>query len=580
MLKRNLLITTLGLLVVAVIIPISYQLAYWGEIYPGVMIQEIDLGNLDPEKAQKKLTAKIAQQAPQEITINFDNGYQVWQWTITGQEINQQFNFAESIRAAYQIGRQGNLKQRVEEKLLAWQGKTSLPLQQSFRQEVIDEKIALITQALELPDQPTQVIYRGTSITIIPGQEGLSVDQRKLKEMVISRFSYLDDRPISVPTRPVNPLPDQDMIEGLQQRAKIIVGKTITLKLNEETFTIPDTTLISFLHYNAAASRNNITKWVTDFAQEVNRPPLDALFEFKNNSLSTIQESQSGYQVEEEALTILLEEGIERLIDEPETNQTYQLPITIEPAQTTTEKADSLGIKEKIGQGESYYRGSSSARVHNIKTASEKLHGQLVPPTETFSFNEAIEEISTQTGYKTGYIIKDGQTVPGIGGGVCQVSTTMFRAILNSGLPVAERQPHAYRVAVYEQESHPGLDATVFNPSPDLKFVNDTGHYILVQTRFLPLEWRLIIEFYGAYDGRQSRLTNFRLWDIAPPPPALYIDDPNLPKDEIKQIDWAAYGAKAAFDWEVARDGKILQKETFYSYYQPWQAKYLRGTRE
>jgi len=561
-------------------VPVSYQLAYWGEIYPGVMVQGIDLGNLDPEKAQEKLAAQIAQQAPGEIVINFSSGDQVWQWIITNQEINQQFSFAESIRSAYQVGRQGSLRQQVKEKLLAWQGKIDLPLKQSFHQEVIDEKIALITKDLESPGRPTQVIYQGTSITVIPGQEGLSVDQRKLKEMIISQISYLNDQPISVPTRPVNFLPDQDMIRELQQKAKIITGKTITLKINDEIFTIPDTALISFLHYDTAASHDNTAKWVADFAQKVNRPPLDALFEFKNNSLLTIRSPQSGYQVNEEALIGLLEEGMEELINKPELNQTYQPPITIEPAQTTAEKADSLGIKEKIGQGESYYRGSASARVHNIKTASEKLHGQLIPPAKTFSFNEAIEEISTQTGYKTGYIIKNGQTVLGIGGGVCQVSTTMFRTILNSGLPIIERQPHAYRVAVYEQESHPGLDATVFNPSPDLKFTNDTGYYILIQTQFLPEEWKLIIEFYGTHDGRQSSLTNFRLWDIAPPPPALYIDDPNLPKDEIKQIDWAAYGAKAAFDWEVTRNGKILQKETFYSYYQPWQAKYLRGTRE
>lgn len=580
MFKKILLIIAIGLPAIAMMVPISYQLAYWGKVYPGVMVQGVDLGNLTPQQAQEKLAAKITQQAPKEIIINFEDGKGHQQWAITSQEINQQFEFTESVRAAYQVGRQGNLKQRTEEKLFAWQGKINLPLKQSFDQEIIEKKVALIAQTLEEPGRPTQLTYQGTNIIITPGQEGLSVDQRKLKELITSRLSYLDPQPVTVPTRPVNPIPSQDEIDQLKQKALIIAGKTITLELENETFTVPSSSLISFLHYNPAVARNNIAKWVADFAQEVNRPPQDALLEFRNNSLSAIRNSKNGYQVEEEALTNLLEEGVKELTNGPETNQTYQLPITVEPAKITVEQADNLGIKEKIGYGESYFRGSSSARVHNIKTASEKLHGQLVPPGETFSFNKAIEEISTQTGYKTGAIIKNGQTVPGIGGGVCQVSTTMFRTILDAGLPVVERQPHAYRVAVYEQESHPGLDATVFDPSPDLKFTNDTGHYLLIQTKFLPEEWKLIIEFYGTHDGRQSTLSNFRLWDIAPPPPALYIDDPALPKGEIKQIDWAAYGAKAAFDWEVTRNGKILQKETFYSYYQPWQAKFLRGTRE
>jgi vancomycin resistance protein YoaR len=239
-----------------------------------------------------------------------------------------------------------------------------------------------------------------------------------------------------------------------------------------------------------------------------------------------------------------------------------------------------LGIKEKIGQGESFFRGSSTARIHNIQTAAEQLNGQLVAPGETFSFNQALGEISTITGYQEGYIIKEGQTLPDVGGGVCQVSTTFFRAALNTGLPIEERQAHAYRVGVYEQESSPGLDATVYSPSPDLKFTNDTGYYLLIETVFSPADYHLTVNIYGTNDGRRVALTNFQLWDITPPPPALYIEDPTLPNGEIKQIDWAASGAKASFDWEVTRDGKILQKETFYSYYQPWQAKYLRGTKE
>ncbi len=567
----------LGSLAFIILIPAAYELAYWGKIYPGVMVQGIDLGNLTPQKAQEKLATKTTQQAPQEITINFeDDRHQ--QWIITTQEIDRQFNFTESVKLAYQIGRQGNLSQQIKEKVTAWQGKTSLSLKQSFDQKIIDKKVGLIAQALEEPGQPTQVTYWGTNITIIPGQEGLAVDQRKLKELIASRLLYLDNQPITVPTRPTNPIPDQDAIEKLQQQAKALTGKTITLNFEKEVFLITDTFLVSFLHYNTAAGRDNITKWVANFTQKVNRLPLDALFEFKNNSLVVIRSSQSGRQIDEEALVGIIEEGIEKLITGTKTNQVYQLPITVKPAQITAEEADNLGIKEKIGYGESYYRGSSASRIHNIKTAAEKLNGQLIAPKETFSFNKAIEEISAQTGYQTGYIIKDGQTIPGIGGGVCQVSTTIFRTILDAGLPIIERHPHAYRVAVYEQESHPGLDATVFAPSPDLKFANDTGYYILIQTQFLPQEWKLIIEFYGTHDGRQSNLSGFRLWDIAPPPPALYIDDPSLPKDEIKQIDWAAYGAKASFDWEVVRDGKILQKETFYSYYQPWQAKYLKGT--
>lgn len=565
-----------GLLVLALMVPVVYELTFYGKIYPGVRVQGVSLGNLTPQEAQKKLEQQIQSQTPKTIIFQFQDQ----QWQLPVANLNLKFSAERAVAAAYQVGRNGTAIKRYKEKLTAWQDGISLNLDWHFNQEIINEQVALIAQNLDQPGWPTQVFYQTKNIIVHPGQEGLSVDQRKLKELTVSQIVNLGQEPILIPTRTVNPVPSQETITNLQKQAQNLRGKKIILELEAERFVINDTDLISFLHYNPAASQENIVKWVADFANKANRPPKDARFSFQNQTLLVTEPAWSGQEIEKETLVELIEKNLINLANNNEKELVLDLPAQTVPAKIRSENSGSLGIKEKIGQGESYYRGSSASRVNNIRVAAEQLNGQLVAPEEIFSFNTALGEISTQDGYQTGYIIKNGQTVPGIGGGVCQVSTTMFRAILNAGLPVIERHPHAYRVGVYEQESQPGLDATVFAPSPDLKFKNDTGHYLLIQTTFLPQEWRLIIDFYGTHDGRLATLSNFRLWDITPPPAPLYIDDPNLPKGEIKQIDWAAYGAKAAFDWEVVRDGKILQKETFYSHYQPWQAKYLRGTRE
>ncbi|MCJ7792631.1 MAG: VanW family protein, partial [Candidatus Marinimicrobia bacterium] len=166
----------------------------------------------------------------------------------------------------------------------------------------------------------------------------------------------------------------------------------------------------------------------------------------------------------------------------------------------------------------------------------------------------------------------------GDGGGVCQVSTTFFRAALAAGLPIIERAPHAYRVYYYEQNSQVVVDATVWEPSPDLKIKNDTPAHILVQTFVNTGQYRLTFEFYGTADGRVATISKSRIWDQTPPPPDLYQDDPTLPAGTTKQIDWSAWGAKVAFDWKVERAEEILQERTFYSSYRPWQAIFLRGT--
>ena len=168
----------------------------------------------------------------------------------------------------------------------------------------------------------------------------------------------------------------------------------------------------------------------------------------------------------------------------------------------------------------------------------------------------------------------------GDGGGVCQVSTTLFRAILNAGLPVVERHAHAYRVGYYEEDSPPGIDATIYSPSVDLKFKNDTNNYILIQSQVDLDNYALNFSLYGTKDGREVSMTTPVVTNQTPPPPDLYQDDPTLPVGTIQQTDFAAWGADVYFTRTVTKDGKVIIYDKFVSNFQPWQAIYLRGTKQ
>ena len=231
-----------------------------------------------------------------------------------------------------------------------------------------------------------------------------------------------------------------------------------------------------------------------------------------------------------------------------------------------------------LGKGVSYYKGSISNRIYNINLAQSKFKGILVPAGETFSFNSVLGDVSSYTGYKAAYVIKDGRTVLGDGGGVCQVSTTLFRAALSAGLPIIERRPHSYRVGYYEQGFAPGLDATVFYPTTDFKFKNDTPAYILIQPTIDTANYTLTFEIYGTSDGRVATTTKPVIPSSTAPPPDLYVDDPTLPAGTTRQIEHKAYGARVVFDYKVVRNGEELINQKFVSNYRPWGAVYLRGT--
>lgn len=319
-------------------------------------------------------------------------------------------------------------------------------------------------------------------------------------------------------------------------------------------------------------------EFINQAADTYNYPPENALFTFKENRVELFRADKKGLKIDEEQLRKDLDAALGKLYAKPESKTITLRTRTIEPEITLAE-ANDLGIEELIAEGKSDYSGSSADRIYNLKLAASKFHGILIPPGETFSFNKTIGDISSSTGYRPSYIIKNGKTVLGDGGGVCQVSTTAFRAALNAGLPIVERHAHAYRVSYYENDSKPGFDATIYTPSVDLRFTNDTPKHILIQTHVDEENRLLFFRLYGKKDNRMVEISDATVWDEAAPPEPRYEDDPNLPEGEQRQIEYAAYGAKSRFTYKVTKNGKVAFEKEFFSSYRPWGAVFLVGKR-
>lgn len=328
-------------------------------------------------------------------------------------------------------------------------------------------------------------------------------------------------------------------------------------------------------------SEEMLNKTLTPIIEITNKKPVDALFNFQNGKVLAFKPSENGKSIDIEKIKKNLISQF-KIIQLEQVPRNVIIPITVKTLlpRITTDEANNLGIKELIGKGTSLFWHSIPGRIFNINLASSRINGALIAPNEIFSFNKALGDVSTFTGYRQAYIIQNGKTVLGDGGGVCQVSTTFFRALLNSGLPILERHAHAYRVGYYEQDSLPGIDATIYVPSVDLKFKNDTGNYILVQTQVDLDLMQLSIYLYGALDGRSVTLTSPIITNRISPPPDLYQDDPTLAKGIIKQVDFSAEGSRVSFKREVIKNGKKIISEIFASNYAPWQSVFLKGTKE
>ncbi len=235
--------------------------------------------------------------------------------------------------------------------------------------------------------------------------------------------------------------------------------------------------------------------FLDSISKDINQEATEARFKFdlETKKLTALKKSQDGIRLKiEESLELIKK----NLIENPKISY---IPLEVEktPPKISSENLEKYQIKELVGIGESNFAGSSSTRIHNIKTGSEKFNGLILEPGEEFSFTSILGEVDENTGYKEELVIKKNQTVPEYGGGICQISTTVFRAALNGGMKITERHNHSYPVHYYNP---PGTDATIYVPKPDLKFKNTTGNYLLIETRIDEKTKKYYISFYSKED--------------------------------------------------------------------------------
>jgi vancomycin resistance protein YoaR len=323
---------------------------------------------------------------------------------------------------------------------------------------------------------------------------------------------------------------------------------------------------------------NSDVKEFLDVSQEkYNLAAKNALFKFENGKVIEFRKETDGLKIKSDQFLPDFDKTVADFKTGPANKKVIIKSEVIRP-EIKLADINEYGIEEFIAEGKSDYTHSIPQRVHNLTLAASKFNGVLIPKGKVFSFNDAVGDISALTGYQPAYIIKEGKTVLGDGGGVCQVSTTLFRAALNAGLPIIERNAHAYRVGYYENDSQPGFDATVYGPTVDLKIKNDTPGYILIETEIDKENNLLYFKFYGKKDSRRAEISKATVYDVVPALPPKYQDDPTLKKGVTKQVDFAAGGAKAFFTYKVFQGESKVIDDKFFSNFRPWAAVYLVGT--
>lgn len=576
---------------------IGYNAWYFGRIFPGVRVAGVDVSGLNREQAELKLSQVV--QYPLNGKLLLRDGQEAW--VVAPAQMGMLFDPAATAENAYRLGRMGSLSARLSNQLHAFQsGLDVAPV------VILDERTAyrfLQSLALEVDVHPVEASLSidGLNVVANPGQMGRLLNVDKTLDAVSSQMQTFNDGEITLVMD--DRAPEILDVSKPAEAARRILATPLNIVLPNPQlgepgpWQIDPATMAAMIsidkvkneegksEYRISASDQLIRPYVLGIARDLDKQPENARFIFNDatRQLDVLEPAVIGRSVRVDETIAAINDAINN------GQQVVTLTVdTTEPAVKSDATAASLGITENVISYSTYFRGSSSPRIQNIKTAAVSFHGLLIAPGETFSMGEGLGDVSLDNGYTEALIIYGNQTIKGVGGGVCQVSTTLFRTAFFAGYPIVERAAHAYRVSYYEQAQSSidpymaGLDATVYFPLVDLKFVNDTPYWLLMETYVNEGARRITWKFYSTSDGRTVDWETTGPINRVPAPAPIFQENPDLQPGEVKQIDWAAEGADVQVIRRVSRGGQLINQDYFNTHYAPWQAvcEYGPGTED
>lgn len=575
---------------------LSFRGIYSGRIFPNVSVGWINLSGQKPLDAADMLAEEIHYPEEGVITLQYDD----LSWEAAPADLGLFFSPQYNAELAFNTGRSGNIFKRVAAQIqILRQGKFLVP------QFVLDEETSVnylksIAAEVEQPVLEASLELDGLEVVVQPGQIGRELDIPGSLEVIALQLQSMQSG--DIPLIVSETYPAILDVTAQAEFARQILSQPLVLQIPDAAendpgpWSIQPDKLVQMMiierittengdEFRIALDSEALREYLVGREGSINQAPVNArmYFDDETRELVLIEDDQTGLELDINQSIIDIQAQL------AEGKHQIDLAVTKTfPEITSEHTAEELGITELIESRVTYFYGSDSARINNIATAAAKFQGIFVAPGETFSMAEVLGDVSLDEGYAEAWIILGDRTIKGVGGGVCQVSTTLFRTVFFAGLPVVERHPHAYRVLYYEQNPNgsnnsklAGLDATVYVPVVDFKFKNDTGNWLLMETYiyegYRQLEWK----FYGTDDGRTVDWDTTGLKNKKDPPDPIYEKNPDLDKGEIKQVDWAVEGATVTVTRDVYRDGQKLWQDIFKTKYQPWAAvcQYGPGTK-
>ena len=522
----------------------------------GVTVAGMSLEGMSAEEAERELSAKA--QALAAAPVVFEAGGR--EWPLAPAQLALRADWRDAIARALEAGDSPVPLRGLERVRLSVFG-TDVQPNASFEEKTLDARLHAIAKAVKVEGRQAAIVLENGQPVVVPGEAGRELDMEAAATTVVQGLTRFDREPVALPVVLDPPEVTRDALRPVADQVRTALSAPVTFEYKGVHWSVPPTQIASFLRLpQNGQSRLEIggleaQKYFASLARAVAKPPREVDFAITSTGTAEMIPSKNGRKLDAEATAKAFLAAALSMTDREAT-----LSVVTAYPQLSTERAKALGIKGLVGTYTTYYGGDPN-RIHNVQLVSRLIDRHTIAPGATFSFNKTTGERNAAKGFLEAPVIINGELQNGLGGGVCQVSTTVFNAAYEAGLPISERHNHALYIDHYPL----GRDATVNYPDTDLKFVNDTGHWLLLEAIITPSA--LTIRLFGTPVNRRVETTATPL-RVTGPPEVEQVLDPKMYQGE-KLVVESGTPSRAVSVRRLVYDkrGRLLYDTTWSSSY-------------
>jgi vancomycin resistance protein YoaR len=555
---------------------LAVNAAFADRALPRLTVAGVDVGTLPASEVRERIVHEAARPwAAAGVAVNGPDGLA---WSTTNADLAIAPDVDRAVADALAYGHSGSLPQRIVAWINALRGHATLPYAMRADGAAVDAWVRSIATEVDRPATDGVLIatYRGVDVT--PAVVGRQTDRAALRRALLAPET-LADRAIGLPVHETYPAVDPSGFRDAAAKAtaattalRIVAGDGSTTEdaAGLATLLVIDKVLASpgelgaippgasapeaRYAYRVRLDEARVAQWVVRLAALLDHPAKNATYTVQPDGSLTVVPAVDGVKIDQAQLVRDVLAQLFTAVTPPREIS----PAFVADAPTfTTEQATQYASQMTPVSTFTTTYPANAARHANITTGAMQFHDLVLAPGDSFSFWKLLGPVTVERGYAfAGAIINNRSDENVIGGGLCQVSTTLFNAVARAGFEIVERHAHGYYIDRYPL----GFDAAVFEPGVDFRWRNDTKYPVLI--RAYPYAAALRFDIVSVPNGRRVVIGDASQWNLTRPAPDQPADPAYLPGAVVQ-------GRDVARTWTVWEGDTVVHEETFFSHYVP-----------